>query len=415
MTALVLLVVVASASERSPGERAFTAALVLDLHQDGVYAGPEQVRQAHADACAAGEPLACDPSWAPGDLTAAAAAMEGPCAGGHLVACMVLGWRDAQTEPGTYDAQAPQAADAPARFRLGCDGGLERACVEWAALLQLGVGVPKDEAAALPIHQTACQVGELSGCRRLGSLYHAGLGVDRDLSRARQYYAQACEGGMLGGCNSLGLLAHLALDGTSDPAAAAALYIQACDGGHRSACSNLEKLYARGMRPADDPEGTLALWEAGCDRGVPVACANGADLAVDPLRGDRVDPAKATALRERGCALDDPYSCGALGRELLPTDHDRAASLLTPSCEAGIVESCLALSEVVSDRKSPHHDVEAAARLDASACVNGFPPACASLADALWRGVGADRDRDKARELYGRACDGGVVKACRKR
>lgn len=412
---IVLFALGASASDRPPAERAFTDAVVLDLHQDGVYADPSAVQQAYAAACSAGEALACEPSWARGDLPAAAGALEGPCADGHLVACLVVGWHEAQTDTGTFDSKAPRASEAPARFRLACDGGLERACVESGALLQLGVGVEKDEAAALPLYQTACQVGELAGCRRLGSLYHAGLGVDRDLGKARQYYAQACDGGMLGGCNSLGLLAHLALDGTSDPPAAVALYLRACDGGHRSACSNLEKLYARGMRPADDPEGTLALWEAGCERGVPVACANGADLAVDPLRGDRVDPAKATSLRERGCALDDPYSCGALGRELLPADHARAASLLTPSCEAGIVESCLALAEVVSDRRSPHHDPEAAARLDASACVNGFPPACASLADALWKGVGADRDRDKARELYGRACDGGVVKACRKR
>lgn len=395
-----------------PGAIAAAAALAFD--RDGIDASAEQIDAAWRGACGAEAGPVCARAWQVGDLAAAGEALTPACDGGDALACLVVGWALADGPAGPLAANAPRINEAPARLEQACRGGVERGCVDLGALLQLGAGIPKDADRARALFQTACQVGELHGCRRLGAMYYAGIDAPRDLEQTRALYAKACDGGLPAGCNGLGLLAHLAGD-ASDPKAAHAHYIRACDAGHRGACTNLENLYAQGMRADQDPPGTLALWEQGCERGVPAACANGADLLEDALIGDARDPVRARALRERGCALGDPYTCGALGRSLLTSgDLTRGPTLLTESCEAGIVPSCVGLAELHEDRRGPLADVEAAVRLRASACVNGHAPSCHALADALWTGKGAERDREQARGLYRRACDADIPAACKR-
>ncbi|MEZ4319279.1 MAG: SEL1-like repeat protein [Myxococcota bacterium] len=414
---MVLLLSLAGAEEPAvrPGLDEFVTALVLDFHEDGITADDAAVDAAYATACAAGEQLACDRSWGSGELQQARAALEASCGAGHPASCLVVGWSKAQITPGIFHQEAPEASDAARFFETACAAGLERACVEHGALFQLGVGVEKDEAKALSMHQTACQQGEMAGCRRLGVLYHAGLGVKRDLDKAREYYRKACDAGYLGGCNSLGLLAHLSIDGSEpDPPAAVELYVHACDGGHLAACNNLEKLYAAGMRAEQDPPGRLALWEAGCDRGVAVACANGADLVEDAkMMGAAVDVAKARTLREAGCTLEDPYSCGMLGKSLLPEDFERGRGLLRDACEAGIGEACTALGTALSV-KGEHYDAVRSASLFSKGCEARQAASCKALGDAHWKGIGVDRDKERARELYGTACARGIEEACKR-
>ncbi|MCB9673789.1 MAG: SEL1-like repeat protein [Alphaproteobacteria bacterium] len=411
---MIALLTLAFAQDARPGLAEFTAALVLDFHEDGIHADDAAVDAAYAKACEAGEQLACDRPWRPGELQSARTALEASCGAGHPASCLAVGWSKAQITPGIYHQEAPEASDAMRFFETACTAGLERGCVEKGALLQLGVGVEKDEAAALAMHQTACQQGEMAGCRRMGALYHAGLGVKRDLDKAREYYAKACDAGYLGGCNSLGLLAHLSIDGRKpDPPAAVALYIRACDGGHEAACNNLEKLYAAGMRAEEDPPGRLALWEAGCERGVAVACANGADLVEAELMGDARDTAKAKALREKGCDLDDPYSCGMLGKSMLPEDFDKGRELLRTACESGIGEACTILGDALG-AKGARYDAVRSASLHAKGCELGQAASCNALANAHWKGAGVDKDKERARELYGTACAKGIEEACKR-
>jgi len=397
-----------------PGLDAFRDALVLEFHEDGIHADAAAVDAAYAKACEAGEALACDRPWKSEDLAGAGAALEASCGAGHPVSCLLVGWSKAQITPGIFHQEAHEAADAERFFAMACDAGVERGCVERGALYQLGVGVERDEALALSLHQTACQVGELAACRRLGALYHGGFGVDRNLDKARTYYKKACDGGFLGGCNSLGLLSHLSIDGSEpNPPAAVAYYIQACDGGHLAACNNLEKLYAAGMRAEEDPPGRLALWEVGCERGVAVACANAADLVEDPIMGDAVDVARAKTLRERGCELEDPYSCAMLGKSVLLEDFDRGRDLLRDACESGIGEACTALGDAFGS-KGEHYDAVRSARLHAKGCQARQARSCKALGDAHWKGIGVDRDKERARELYGTACARGVEEACKR-
>ncbi len=351
-------------------------ALVADLEQDRVTVDSEQVRALHRRACGAGYAPSCEPSWAPGDLRGAAAALSPVCEAGDPVACTVVGWAAIQVEPGKVDPELRQLDAALAHFRSACAAGVERACVDEGVLLLRGAEGPEGMKRAEALFLTACQMGELSGCRRLGAMYHNGRGVGRDIHKARAYYQQACEGGLALGCNGLALLDHLGIGTPKRPLRAEANYVRACDAGLVSACANLEKLYRGGVDPDRDPASAMALWESGCERGVAVACANGGRLADDPRMGERSDPARARMLLTRGCATGDPFTCGLLGVRLLDDEPERGEELLEAACDAGIATSCQ------------------------------------DLADALWKGKRLRKDRRRARKLYARACSGGAETAC---
>ncbi len=129
------------------------------------------------------------------------------------------------------------------------------------------------EAAELRFDQSACNLGSATGCNNLAFSYDLGRGVPKDSARAIPLYERACNAGNMSACNNLGV-SYDDGDGVSrDPARAAIYYQKACNGGHAGACTNLGVAYRDGAGvPVDGPR-AASLFATACERGDDDGCA----------------------------------------------------------------------------------------------------------------------------------------------
>jgi hypothetical protein len=81
-----------------------------------------------------------------------------------------------------------------------CELGDAQACVEQAARLLDGRGLPRDPQAAAALLESACQRGLAQPCGVLGFMLERGQGIPADGVRARALYDQACRGGFEPAC-----------------------------------------------------------------------------------------------------------------------------------------------------------------------------------------------------------------------
>ena len=92
-------------------------------------------------------------------------------------------------------------------LRESCDAGDANACNKFAAKLQKGEYVLRDEPRAAVLFDTACTRGIGDGCASLGVMLQRGSGgVKRDTIRAIKLFQQGCDGRAMEGCARLGAL-----------------------------------------------------------------------------------------------------------------------------------------------------------------------------------------------------------------
>src|SRR6478736_1352645 len=79
------------------------------------------------------------------------------------------------------------------RLRNACDAGEAAACNAFAAKLQKGEYVLRDEGRAASLFGRACDHGVANGCSSLAVMLQTGSGVKRDSARAFTLLQQGCE------------------------------------------------------------------------------------------------------------------------------------------------------------------------------------------------------------------------------
>ncbi|MCA9527861.1 MAG: SEL1-like repeat protein [Myxococcales bacterium] len=132
----------------------------------------------------------------PGDETRAVYFYEQACQHGIARGCGMLALAH---EDGRGGLSASPASAAIVRTRA-CELGDEAACVEQAARLVDGRGVPADPPGAARLLEGACRRGHAQACGILGFMLQRGQGIPVDLPRARTMYDEACRRGLEPAC-----------------------------------------------------------------------------------------------------------------------------------------------------------------------------------------------------------------------
>jgi TPR repeat protein len=140
--------------------------------------------------------------------------------------------RDAQCQGGDAAACAELLPD----LEHACSEGEPGACGYAGWLLEEGRGLAKDPARAADFQQRACEAGEMRTCVRVAVKQANGLGVPKNEPAAMAALETLCAQKIYDACTELAIL-YSRKPAAKDRARARELLTRACDGGDASACS----------------------------------------------------------------------------------------------------------------------------------------------------------------------------------
>ena len=149
------------------------------------------------------------------------------CDANHVPACYELG-RFAFNGTGI----AKNVVQAGQLFGIGCKAAHALSCHDLGYIYEAGIGIRADLAKAHLLYERACDLQD-SACFNLAVWYQRD-DANRDLEKAMPLHERACNGGEMKSCVNLAVL--LRLNG-GDKTRAAKLIERACKGGLASACS----------------------------------------------------------------------------------------------------------------------------------------------------------------------------------
>ncbi len=148
--------------------------------------------------------------------------------------------------------------------------------------------------------------------------------------------AQACAFGDRDACHRR-LLRSVHGEGltTSISEAMDELY-ELCGGGHAESCHSLGQLLLV-QEAAEDKSWGHAMLEENCDAGFAASCRLAGQLLTTRRHLDHIDPVRAAALLDKGCALGDVPSCAHLGFAYangvgVARDEAKAVAVLAEPC-----------------------------------------------------------------------------------
>jgi uncharacterized protein len=344
-------------------------------------------------------------------------------------------------------AASPPALDRAAElYQAACDAGYMPSCSALALQLQDGRGVAHDPNGARTLHQRACDGGAGIGCFNLGLMLQSGAWTEPDpdaatalFVKADALYAAACDAGDLQWCMNRGVLHEDGYGVPKDPAKALSIYRAACDAGHGDSCVNLALMQLYGDAGPADPAAARTLLRATCDKDVPLACGvlgqqlfrEGDGVAAVPLlegaceagqrdpcgvlgaifgMGELVppDPARASALEERACALGSSLAC-KVEASASGDRPARAAEFYRKGCWIGDGEACGMLGAHFELGRGVSADVEAAIEMYRAGCRMTDPGSCVTL---LQKGLPLPLPPELDQRMRQAACANGVAEAC---
>lgn len=470
----------------------------------GIKADPEGARRELQRRCDAGLGSGCSAlveltSDAPGKL----ALQEQACAHGDGAACLALASAEETAAPAQRDGKrilerharacelgawdgcaraaaildeglfgvAPDRARAFTLFDAACDDGLDGACIDVGARLDLGDGVAQDRERGRALLASICgparafcfdranawalagdpaharlafdvldascdETGDARACGEAGDLLFVGVGVKADPTAARTRLAKACAGGERDACRSLGD----AWAGTDD-ARAASFWAEACRSKDARACHALATAYERGAGVPRDLRHASALliglrdskeiaarkaldahvelWRRDCDARADASCLSLGMRIVHRLTSDAAATrdARAFAAFQRGCEVGRVSgACVRLARAYADghgtkRDVAKATKLLETACVARDDEACVELSLMVA--RGPKPDEPLSAALLDDACRRDDARACAAHAAGVFqRRSGYGDEWAPALARTAEDCEAGVAQAC---
>jgi hypothetical protein len=436
----------------------------------GIKADPEGARRELQRRCDAGLGVACSSlaelSERTTDAAGKLALQERACAGADGAACLASARTEEAAAPAQRDGRrllerharacelgawdgcaraaaildeglfgvAPDRARAFAMFDAACDDGLDGACIDVGARLDLGDGVAPDRERGRALLETICTPSpalcydranawvlarepaharlafdvldascdatrDARACGLAGELLLVGVGTAVDLPAARGRLAKACAAGQHDACRSLGD----AWAGTDD-ARAASFWAEACSHADARACHALAGAYERGA-------------------GVPRDLRHASALLIGLRDHEDVDARKAIdasveAMR-MACDARGDASCLSLGLRIVHRLTSDAAATRAPhafaafqrGCDVGhVVGACVRLARAYADGYGTKRDVAKATKLLESACVARDDEACVELSLLVARGPKPDEPLSAA--LLDDACRRDDARAC---
>lgn len=150
---------------------------------------------------------------------------------------------------------AKNYAEAIAAFGEGAKDGDPASAYYLARMLELGLGVPADPAAALGLYQQAAQDGHIEAINRVALMSYRGeAGVAQDYSEAARLFQQAAEKGDANALFNLGKLFFAGEGVQKDAAKAIEYYRLAAEKDHILAINTLGALYREGAKGDEDRE-----------------------------------------------------------------------------------------------------------------------------------------------------------------
>jgi TPR repeat protein len=221
---------------------------------------------------------------------------------------------------GGTDIDIAQAADL---YKEACDSREPRGCLEYAYHLSSGHGIEKSESAAASIVTDAmmrevaadCDVGDGRACSRIGTIYESGIGVTKDEKAAVQYFQKACELDDGIGCYNLGLSYQNGIGVASDKSKVVEYYRKGCDLDDGISCTNLGPsyrflggMYANGDGVVKDVKEAAKYYKKGCELDDGISCTN---LGLSYQNGIGVSLYKSEAVEyfQKACDLKDAEGC----------------------------------------------------------------------------------------------------------
>lgn len=264
---------------------------------------------------------------------------------------------------------------------------------------------------AAPSLRLICKAGNASGCRALAVVASKGA-LSADVKReAQQLLDGTCDRGDADACLDLARFYATGELLRVDEYSRQGALDRACLHGSADAC------LARGNNELDDVK-ARGYFEAACSRRSAEACQN---LAFQYIRAEGEIAAQQAANYARQACDLAPTQCFAFAFLLLtstaiPHDRERAAKLLTASCDTGSADGC-ELAAII-DRGHGTALYGRTADALAKSCDAGAMSECVRLAELYGAGnavpVGASGARSlRASELLKAACREHTPHACR--
>jgi TPR repeat protein len=375
------------------------------------------------------------------DFAKARARFDWACDHEYLTGCTDLAMMTI-LEQGSADEHGPKhASEAFAELERMCGRGDDKACYELGVLFGRGEKVERDLARAEALFTQLCEHDGANACVMLGRLHHNT--IDQH-DKALASYLKACDSRSMEGCFSAASL--LAMEPSiKDEPRARALTEKACAGKHPSACEQLAWMLERGFGGPVDVAGARTVYQSSCDAGAHAACLRLARSYLgepdtraqglarldalcmqakpppeQPSAGETAsgtkqprerksetetgisacselarhysardpevrDLGKARTYYERGCALEDGYSCVILGGDLLDgrefePDPAQGLALLERACKLEQRSACTSFAVGLVEAPAPHADPDRGlALLDAACRTEGESSACRDL------------------------------------
>lgn len=270
----------------------------------------------------------------------------------------------------THPSEKPHLCNQePADCEIQCTRGSATSCALFARALQVGDGVPKDEARAVHLFDKACREGAMPACGRLGE--H--LIKQKQTAEGLALLTKSCNAGWFTGCAILA-------DNTPKKSDVIPRLRRACDGGSGEGCWSLGQLYSEGVGvPQSDTE-AFKYFALGCDAGAKLGCVSYAK-AIDEGKGTTSDPA-------------------------------RASQLLNAACDRGLPSACTSVSAMYFTGRGVIKDSDRGVALLQKACDGNDANACFLLGMRYLNGLSVKADRDRAGELFEKGCNAGIEASC---
>lgn len=333
------------------------------------------------------------------------------CDGGIMPACTDLGWL---SQGGLGIPRDDRAAVS--YFRKSCDGGNMRGCTDLASMHENGRGVQKDVVEAVELYRKACDGKDGMSCKNLADMYHKGSGVGKDDAQSATLLQTSCSLSFSNGCTALASAYANGQGVTKDPAQAAVFYQKACDMGDGEGCNDIGGFYLNGTGVSKDESHTATLALRSCQLGYAIGCKNLGWLYLNG-RGVEKDEVKADAALVRACDGGNSNGCTMLGDSYVngkgvAKDAAHAADLYRKACDNGDPEGCNEMGALYFNGNGVAKDEAQTVAFARRACDGGSLQGCVNLGWMFETGRSVAKDQKQAEELYHKACEGGFQKGC---
>lgn len=411
-----------------------------DVTQDRVRAQQlmAQARSAAIARCEAGDGEACDLMVGMSLWGFGARADRGEtqrftlqaCALGQMGRCLALAQMN-------YDVEAA-AKKGRVIAQRACDDGRAEACFELGRAVQWGADGAQDLVAARGLFERGCRQGSAGACDALAEFFRLKLGGEASVEQREGAEASlqavleaACEQGHGRSCDELGDWLSQREEASAHLRARAA-YLKACKQGWDFSCNRLARLWEKGIG-GDADASKKAVFEDLERRHDAVRCRAGnsrvcqwlsLELGVNKVLSELeemereasgeaggteleqgAEVLEPSAIKALAFAMDQDAceergvlsSCVSFAFDLKDTEQERAAAILSQTCDRGYVIACTSLYEMSED--------EAVKRASAEkACELNYTLGCRQLIELK---------PDEADVLTEKLCRQGDLKRCR--